>query len=65
MNDLQKILSRAISDDKYAKTLHDNPEEAMKQAGVEATPEKVAALKSSVASLKGAHAAFGGAVRPD
>ena len=65
MSDLHKILNRAINDEQFAKTLKENPAEAMKQVGVEATPEKVAALKSSVSALATAQKAFGGAMRPD
>jgi len=64
MTDLEKILHKAINDQNYAKTVGSHPEEAIKQAGVEPTPEKVSALKSAVEALKSAHSHFGG-MRPD
>lgn len=40
MSDLHKILNRAINDEQFAKTLKENPAEAMKQAGPAAKAEK-------------------------
>jgi len=65
MNDLNKILEKAMKDPNYAKTLSSDTEGAMKEAGVTPTPEKTAALKASVDSLAKAHAAFHGGMRPD
>jgi hypothetical protein len=65
MDDFKKILSKAISDPEYGNTLVHNPEEAIKQAGVESTPEKVAALREAVGSLVKTHKAFHGGTRPD
>ena len=66
MSDLKTILNRAMNDDEYARTLREDPAGAMTQAGVEATPEKIAALKASMDSLAEAHKTFGGGMmRPD
>lgn len=61
MNDLHKILTKALNDPKFAATLAQSPEQAMKEAGVEATPQKVAALREAVTSLTNANQFFGGA----
>jgi hypothetical protein len=65
MNDLAKILNRAIADPKFAETVRNSPEEAMKQTGIAPTPEKVQALRNSVKSLQDAHATFSGMAQPD
>jgi hypothetical protein len=65
VNDLHKILERAMRDEHYGKTLKKDPHEALKQAGVEATPEKISALKNSVSALEKAHEAFAGPAKPD
>jgi hypothetical protein len=65
MDDLHKILDQAIKDEHFAKTLKTHPEEALKKAGIESTPEKLTALHAAVDSLQKAHAAFGGKARPD
>ena len=60
MSDLHKILTIALNDPKYAATLKANPEEAMKQVGVEPTPERTAALSDSASSLAKAQHCFSG-----
>jgi hypothetical protein len=60
MSDLHKILTKALSSPSYAAALKENPEQAMRDAGVEPTPEKVAALNDAVASLAKANEFFGG-----
>jgi hypothetical protein len=65
MSDLKTILDKAMTDPAFGKTLQQDPAAAMKQAGVEPTPDKVAALKSSVDSLTAAHKAFHGGMQPD
>jgi hypothetical protein len=60
MTDLHKILERALRDEHFGKTLKNDPHEALKQIGVEATPEKVTALKNSISALERAHEAFAG-----
>ena len=60
MSDLHTILTKALNDPNYAAALKENPGNAMKQVGVEPTPEKVAALSDSVDSLAKAHQFFGG-----
>lgn len=61
MSDLHKILTKALNDPSYAAALKKDPEQAMRQVGVEPTPEKVKALSHSVDSLAKAHEFFGGA----
>jgi hypothetical protein len=65
MDDLRKILDRAIKDEHFVKTLKTHPEDALKEAGVASTPEKIAALHAAIDSLKKAHAAFGGKLLTD
>ncbi len=60
MSDLHKILSKALNEPAFAATLLASPEKAMVQAGVEPTPEKVAALHNAVNSLASANHYFGG-----
>jgi hypothetical protein len=60
MSDLHKILTKALNDPKFAATLKENPEQAMKEAGVTSTPQKVAALRDSIESLTKANQYFGG-----
>jgi hypothetical protein len=44
-NEIQEIVSRIISDSTFAESLSANPEKTLKDAGVEPTPEIIAALK--------------------
>ena len=44
-NQIQELVSRVISDAGFAEKLSANPEQTLKDAGVEPTPEIVAALK--------------------
>jgi len=60
VSDLHKILTKALNDPKFAHLLQTDVEGAMKHAGVEVTPEKVAALKNSVESLSTCNQYFGG-----
>ncbi len=60
MSDFQTIVGRAISDKEFAQTLVENPEQALREAGVEPTPEMVDALKGlDVESVQNLAAAFG------
>lgn len=61
MNDLHKLLTKALNDPKFATLLKESPEKAMQEAGVEATPQKVAALHEAATSLAKANQYFGGA----
>jgi hypothetical protein len=65
VTELQQILDRAIKDPAFSARLKNDTEGALKDAGIEATPQKVSALKESVASLLKTHEAFGGRPKPD
>jgi hypothetical protein len=60
MSDLHKILTKALNDPTYAAALKADPEDAMRQVGVEPTPEKVAVLSQTVDSIGNANDFFGG-----
>jgi hypothetical protein len=58
--DLQQLVGKILSDEKFAKALAENPEKALKEAGIEPTLDLVEALKGVDAeSLKGLAASFG------
>ncbi|MBA3531104.1 MAG: Franean1_4349 family RiPP [Ardenticatenales bacterium] len=60
MSDFQTIVGRAVSDKDFAQKLVDNPEEALREAGVEPTAEMVDALKGlDVDSIQNLASAFG------
>ena len=59
-DDFHKLLGRALTDDQFRTKLQKNPEAALKEAGIEPSPEKVAALKAARESITKAHQAFGG-----
>jgi hypothetical protein len=59
-DDFHKLLGRALTDEQFRNTLQKNPEAALKEAGIEPTPDKIAALKSARDSITKAHKAFGG-----
>jgi anaerobic selenocysteine-containing dehydrogenase len=60
MADIQMLVGKALSDEGFVKKLVANPEGALKEVGVEATPEMIEALKGiDVESLKKLAAAFG------
>jgi len=58
--DFQTLVGKALSDETFAVALVTNPEEALKSAGVQATPEMLEALKGvDVDSLRRLAQAFG------
>ncbi len=59
-DDFHKLLGRALTDEKFRSELQSNTESALKGAGIESTPEKVAALKSASDAIGKAQQAFGG-----
>jgi hypothetical protein len=63
VSDFQKLLGRALIDDHFRATLHKDPASALKECGIEVTPQKIAALTAASASLANAQEAFGGQVR--
>jgi hypothetical protein len=60
MSDFQTVVGKAISDESFAQRLVDNPEQALREAGVTPTPEMLDALKGiDVESVKKLAVAFG------
>ena len=58
--DLQNLVGKILSDKKFAEALAKNPEQALKEAGIDPTIDLVEALKGVDAeSLKNLAAAFG------
>lgn len=62
-SDFQKLLGRALTDERFRTTLRKDPTTALKECGIDATPEKIAALKSASESLAKTQKAFGGRPR--
>lgn len=51
--DFQTLVNKAMSDDSFAASLTSDPEQALKGAGIEPTPEMLDALKGvDVASIR-------------
>ncbi|GIV98382.1 MAG: hypothetical protein KatS3mg057_3039 [Herpetosiphonaceae bacterium] len=60
MADFEKLVSRAVSDEQFAQTLVDNPEQALRSAGIDPTPEMLDALRGvDVQSIQRLASAFG------
>lgn len=58
--DFQKLIEKALADESFAQTLQDNPGEALKSVGIEATPEMLDAMQGvDVESLKNLASTFG------
>ena len=58
--DLQNLVGKILSDEKFAEALAKNPEQALQEAGIDPTIDLVEALKGVDAeSLKNLAAAFG------
>jgi len=59
--DLQTLIGKALSDEKFAQALVADPEKALKDAGITPTPDMLDALKGAdVESIKRLAQAFGG-----
>jgi hypothetical protein len=57
---LQTLVGKVLSDENFAKALAENPEQALREAGIEPTPDLLEALQGIDAeSLKSLAAAFG------
>jgi hypothetical protein len=65
MSDFENVIKKAVSDEKFQQKLSTNPEDALREAGVEATPEKVQAIQQAKEALRQAYEKFGGRARPD
>ena len=60
MSDLQALIGKALTDEAFVKNLVENPEQALKDAGVDPTPEILAALDGvDVAAIKNLASALG------
>ena len=59
-SDFDKVVHKAISDESFREKLKTDPHGALKDAGVEPTEEKVAALRHAAGPVSGLHKAFGG-----
>ena len=58
--DIQILVGKILSDEEFAKALSDNPEKALKDAGIEPTIDLLEALQDVDAdSLKNLASAFG------
>jgi len=58
--DFQTLVGKAMSDEKFAQALADNPEQALKAAGIKPTPEMLEALKGvDAAAIRRLAQAFG------
>jgi hypothetical protein len=59
-NDLQVLVGKILSDEKFGEALAKNPEQALKDVGIDPTIDLIEALKGvDAASLKSLAAAFG------
>jgi hypothetical protein len=65
MSDFEKVIKKAVDDEAFQKKLSSDPAGALKDAGVEPTPEKIQAIQSAKEALRQAHAKFGGAAKPE
>ncbi len=60
MSDIQTLVGKALSDDRFAELLLANPEEVLKANGIEPTDEIIEALNDiDVEELRKLAAAFG------
>jgi hypothetical protein len=60
--DFQTLIGKAMSDEAFARALINNPEKALKEAGIQPTPEMLEALKGvDAASFQKLAQAFGDA----
>ena len=58
--DFQTLVGKALSDEKFAQALVANPEKALKEAGIQPTPEMLDALKGvDAAAIRRLAQAFG------
>lgn len=59
MSDFEKVIKKAVNDEGFQKKLSTDPAGALREAGVEPTPEKVHAIEHAKQALQQAHAKFG------
>ena len=58
--DFQTLVGKAIADEKFAQALADNPEQALRSAGIQPTQEMLDALKGvDAAAIQRLAQAFG------
>ena len=59
LDDLQTLIGKILSDERFAKALAEQPEQTLREAGLEPTPELLAALQEvDVASMQQLAATF-------
>jgi hypothetical protein len=63
LTDLEKLMQKALKEPEFRARVIKSPKAALTEAGIEASAEKIAALKASFESLKGLHAALEGKAR--
>jgi hypothetical protein len=59
MSDFEKVIKKAASDEGFQKKLSTDPAGALREAGVEPTPEKIQAIEHAKESLQQARRKFG------
>jgi anaerobic selenocysteine-containing dehydrogenase len=58
--DFQSLVGKALSDEKFAQQLVSNPEKALREVGIQPTPEMLEALKGvDAAAIRKLAQAFG------
>ncbi len=59
MSDFERIIRKAVNDAGFKNKLSMDPAGALREAGVEATPEKVDAVLQSAGAFQRVHRKFG------
>jgi hypothetical protein len=65
MSDFEKVIRKAVDDKAFQKKLSTDPAGALREAGIEPTPEKIQAVQHAKEALQQAHAKFGEAAQPE
>jgi hypothetical protein len=63
LTDFEKLMQKALKEPEFRTRVLRSPKAALTEAGIEPTAEKVAAVKASMTSIKGLHAAMEGKAR--
>ena len=59
MSQLKALREKVLTDEEFRKQLRNNPADALKSVGIQATPENLQLVKKVVSSLEELHEAFG------
>lgn len=59
MSDFEKVIRKAATDEAFQTKLATDPAGALREAGVEPTPEKIEAIEQAKESLRHARRKFG------